>query len=93
VAEGQVPPDEPAANTLAEFGDSFLTIFRVSHHALDGTSEIKRPRELSIVMVSLPADTKVALRKVFAAFPPGKPIMDELKVPRDRFVSNRSLMR
>src|SRR5215813_4819156 len=36
VAEGQVPPDEPAADTLAEFGDGFLTIFRLSHHALDG---------------------------------------------------------
>jgi hypothetical protein len=72
---------------------SQVWIFRVGHHALDGTSEIKRPREMSIVMASLPADTKMALRKVFAAFPPGKPIMDELKVPRDRFVSNRSLMR
>jgi hypothetical protein len=36
VAEGQVPPDELAADTLAEFGDGFLTIFRLSHHALDG---------------------------------------------------------
>src|SRR5215813_6567013 len=36
VAEGQVPPYEPAADTLAEFGDGFLTIFRLSHHALDG---------------------------------------------------------
>ena len=36
VAEGQVPPDQPAADTLAEFGDGFLTIFRLSHHALDG---------------------------------------------------------
>jgi hypothetical protein len=36
VAEGQVPPDELAADTFAEFGDSFLTIFRLSHHALDG---------------------------------------------------------
>ena len=36
VAEGQVSPDELAADTLAEFGDGFLTIFRLSHHALDG---------------------------------------------------------
>src|SRR5215472_17202202 len=36
VAEGQVPRDELAADTLAEFGDGFLTIFRLSHHPLDG---------------------------------------------------------
>src|SRR6516225_1644602 len=36
VAEGQVPPDELAADTLTKFGDGFLTIFRLSHHALDG---------------------------------------------------------
>jgi hypothetical protein len=36
VAEGQVPPDELASHTLEEFGDGFLTIFRVSHHTLDG---------------------------------------------------------
>src|SRR5262245_62444069 len=35
-AKGQVPPDEPAADTLAEFGDGFLTVFRLCHHALDG---------------------------------------------------------
>src|SRR6516165_9921129 len=36
MAEGQIPLDEPASNTLAEFGNGFLTIFRLSDHALDG---------------------------------------------------------
>jgi hypothetical protein len=35
VAEGQVPPDEPTAYVLEEFGNGFLTIFRLSQHALD----------------------------------------------------------
>src|SRR5262245_49985057 len=35
-AEGQVPPDELASDTLEEFGNGFLTIFRLSHHTLDG---------------------------------------------------------
>jgi hypothetical protein len=30
VAEGQVPPDEPAAYAFEEFGNGFLTIFRLS---------------------------------------------------------------
>src|SRR6266536_4798034 len=36
VAEGQVPPDEPTSYALAEFGNSFLTIFWFGQHALDG---------------------------------------------------------
>src|SRR5262249_49200755 len=36
VAEGQVPPNELASHTLEEFGNGFLTIFRLSQHALDG---------------------------------------------------------
>jgi hypothetical protein len=35
VAKGQVPPDELAAYVLEEFGNGFLTIFRLSQHALD----------------------------------------------------------
>src|SRR5260370_33809742 len=35
VAEGQVPPDEPASDTLEELGDGFLTIFRLGQHAFD----------------------------------------------------------
>jgi hypothetical protein len=35
-AEGQVPLDEPASDTLEEFGHGFLTIFRLTDHALDG---------------------------------------------------------
>src|SRR6516225_5216081 len=36
VAKGQVPPDELAAHALEELGNGFLTIFRLSQHALDG---------------------------------------------------------
>src|SRR6516225_4882554 len=36
VAEGQVPPDELAADALEEFRDGLLTILRLSQHALDG---------------------------------------------------------
>src|SRR4029453_6528339 len=36
VAEGQVPPYEPASHALEEFGNGFLTIFWLSQHALDG---------------------------------------------------------
>src|SRR5262245_41292562 len=36
VAEGQVPPDELAADALEEFRNGFLTIFRLSQHAFDG---------------------------------------------------------
>jgi hypothetical protein len=35
VAEGQVPPDEPAAYALEEFGNGFLTIFWLRQHAFD----------------------------------------------------------
>src|SRR5262249_48408794 len=35
VTEGQVPPDEPTSYALAEFGNSFLTIFWFGQHALD----------------------------------------------------------
>src|SRR5215471_6969875 len=36
VAEGQVPPDELAADALEEFRNGLLTIFWLSQHALDG---------------------------------------------------------
>ena len=36
VAKGQVPLDEPASDTLEEFGNSLLTIFWIGHHALNG---------------------------------------------------------
>ena len=45
VAEGQVPPDELASDTLEEFGNGLLTIFRVSTIPLTA-SEVKRPREM-----------------------------------------------
>src|SRR5262249_45375994 len=35
-AEGQVPLDELASDTLEEFGNGFLAIFRFAHHAFDG---------------------------------------------------------
>src|SRR5262245_27466943 len=35
-AKGQVPLDEPASDTLEEFGNGFLTVLRLSHHAFDG---------------------------------------------------------
>jgi hypothetical protein len=38
VAEGQVPPDEPAAYALEEFGYSFLTIFWLSGSDDSGTA-------------------------------------------------------
>ena len=44
-AKGQVPPDEPASDTLAEFGDGFLTIFGLATMPLTASEE-KRPREM-----------------------------------------------
>src|SRR5262249_2045314 len=35
-AEGQVPLDELASDTLEEFGNGFLAILRLTHHAFDG---------------------------------------------------------
>jgi hypothetical protein len=44
-AKGQVPLDEPASDTLEEFGNGFLTIFRLTTMPLTA-SEVKRPREM-----------------------------------------------
>ena len=48
VAEGQVPPDEPASHTLEEFGNGFLTIFRLSQHALDGVRSETPARDVDL---------------------------------------------
>ena len=47
MAEGQVPGDELASYALEEFGNGFLTIFRLILASMPLTaSEVKRPREM-----------------------------------------------
>jgi len=43
--ESQVPPDETTSYTLKSLANGFLTIFRLSQHALTA-SAVKRPREM-----------------------------------------------
>ena len=45
VAERQVPPDEPTAYALVEFGNGFFAIFGLASMPLTA-SEVKRPREM-----------------------------------------------
>src|SRR5262249_46611112 len=54
VAEGQVPPDQPAADTLEEFRNGFLTIFWLSQHALDGVCSATTTRDVDRHGISPP---------------------------------------